>query len=119
MILIIGGAYSGKRAYARALGYTEDQIANAALDNKPVLDNLQDLLRTVELEEKTLEALCSHELVICTEMGSGIVPANAQDRAWRERVGRACGKLAARASSVVRVVCGIPVAIKGELPCSS
>lgn len=119
MILIIGGAYSGKRAYALSLGFSEEQIADAMLDERPVLDNLQNLLRVSELDEKMIEALCAHELVICTEMGSGIVPASAQDRIWREQVGRACGKLAARASSVIRVVCGIPLAIKGELPCSS
>lgn len=119
MILIIGGAYSGKRAYALSLGYAEDQIANAELDDRPVLDNLQDLLQTNELSKEMLDALCSHEIVICAELGSGIVPASAQDRAWRERVGRACIELAANADGVIRVVCGIPQAVKGELPCSS
>ena len=119
MILVIGGAYSGKRAYVRTLGYTEEQIANAKLDDKPVLDKLQDLLQTAELDDEMLDALCTHDIVICTELGSGIVPASAQDHVWRERVGRACAELAAHADSVVRIVCGIPLAIKGELPCSS
>ena len=119
MILVIGGAYSGKHAYALSLGYAEEQVANAEIDYRPVLDNLQDLLRTVELDKEMLEELCSHELVICTELGGGIVPISAQDRIWRERVGRACIELAAHASSVVRMVCGIPIAIKGDLPCSS
>ncbi len=119
MILVIGGAYSGKHAYVRTLGYAEEQIANAKLDDKPVLDNLQDLLQTAELNEEMLDELRTHDIVICTELGSGIVPANAQDRVWRERVGRACGALAAHADSVIRIVCGIPLAIKGELPCNS
>ena len=38
------------------------------------------------------------------------------ERAARERAGRLCCLLAERADTVVRVFCGIPKVIKGELP---
>ena len=45
MILITGGVASGKRTYARrALGYTDEQMADAVLDARPVLYNLQNLV---------------------------------------------------------------------------
>jgi adenosylcobinamide kinase/adenosylcobinamide-phosphate guanylyltransferase len=42
----------------------------------------------------------------------GVVPMDAWERIWRERVGRTCGKLASQATRVVRMVCGIPTIIK-------
>lgn len=44
---------------------------------------------------------------------AGIVPVDADDRLWREMTGDACQYLAARAGTVFRVVCGIPVLLKG------
>ncbi|RHS66485.1 hypothetical protein DW954_07495 [Clostridium sp. AM45-5] len=49
----------------------------------------------------------------CDEIGCGIVPVDADDRLWREMTGDACQYLAARAGTVFRVVCGIPVLLKG------
>ena len=36
------------------------------------------------------------------------------DRKWREKTGRICTELAAKADSVTRVVCGIGILLKGE-----
>ena len=44
-----------------------------------------------------------------------VVPLDAQERAWREAVGRMSCELASQAETVVRMVCGIPVVLKGEL----
>ena len=43
------------------------------------------------------------------------MPLDAQERAWREAVGRMSCELASQAETVVRMVCGIPVVLKGEL----
>lgn len=51
-------------------------------------------------------------IVICDEIGNGIVPMEAEERIYRERTGRILEQLAAQADEVVRVVCGIGLKIK-------
>ena len=52
-------------------------------------------------------------VITCDEIGCGIVPIDKTDRLWRGMSGDACQYLAARAAKVCRVVCGIPMALKG------
>ena len=52
-------------------------------------------------------------VITCDEIGCGIVPIDKTDRLWREMSGDACQYLAARAARVYRVVCGIPMVLKG------
>ena len=113
MILLIGGAGSGKWEYVKSLGYSDKDIANGVLDERKVLYNLQNIVfdnpyRAPEL----LDVLLDKDMVVCNEVGSGIVPLDARDRQAREATGRLCIQLAAHASRVVRMVCGIPVVIK-------
>lgn len=51
-------------------------------------------------------------IIICDEIGNGIVPADAFERAYRERTGRILVLLARRAEEVERVLCGIGQRIK-------
>ena len=69
-------------------------------------------------EEKGVlfKGLIEKEIVICNEVGSGVVPLEADQRIWRDAVGDLSCRLAKRADCVVRMVCGIPQAIKGEVP---
>ena len=113
MILIIGGRASGKLDYVRSLGYQDHQIAHGVLDDRPVLYNLQDLVfADPKASPQLLEALLKKEVVVCHEVGSGIIPAKARDREAREATGRLCNRLAARADQVVRLVCGLPLILK-------
>ena len=117
MILIVGGQASGKRIYARGLGYTPEQLAVAELDERPVVCEVQSLLRDGELGFAELaEALADKEVVTCCEVGSGVVPIDTGERLWRDEVGKLVKALAEQATCVVRMVCGIPTALKGELP---
>ena len=114
MILVIGGACSGKRAYVKGLGYGEEDIADAVLDGRPVLDRLHALVaRDPAGAMALLEPLCAKAAVICDEGGSGGIPADPAERLMREQTGRLCCRLAQRAERVVRLVAGIPVTIKG------
>ena len=54
---------------------------------------------------------------MATEIGGGVVPMDAGQRAAREAAGRLACLLAARADIVVEMFCGIPTALKGGLPC--
>ena len=53
-------------------------------------------------------------LLVSDEVGYGVVPIDAFDRAYREAVGRICTKLAAYSDEVTRVVCGIGTVIKHD-----
>lgn len=52
-------------------------------------------------------------LIVCDEIGNGIVPIEKDDREWRECTGRALCDLAKDADEVYRIHCGISVKIKG------
>lgn len=113
MILLIGGAGSGKWEYVKSLGYSDKDIANGVLDERKVLYNLQNIVfDNPDRAPELLDVLLDKEMVVCNEVGSGIVPLDARDRQAREATGRLCIQLAAHASRVVRMVCGIPVVIK-------
>ena len=60
------------------------------------------------------DELSQKEVVIATEIGGGVVPVLAEERAAREAAGRLACLLAQRADTVVRVFCGIPTVLKGE-----
>lgn len=107
MILVIGGQSSGKRDYVRSLGFTDDDAS--------VLFDLHLLLKdTPEVTDALFETLAHKRVVTCNETGCGIVPMDASERAYRDRVGRTCARLAERAKRVVRLTCGIPLCIKNE-----
>ena len=114
MILILGGAASGKRTYFESLGYKPEDIADGVLDDKKVLYGLEKLVASdPEGAEGLLPALLQKEAVACCEVGSGVIPLQYEQRLAREAVGRLCVQLAARAEKVVRLVAGIPITIKG------
>ena len=114
MVLVVGGIASGKRSYARALGFSDAQMGTQLYDGRPVLCSLEELLRQGELDASGLADVMRRDVVLCCEVGMGVVPLDADQRAWRERVGRSCNELAAQATRVVRMVCGIPVVLKEE-----
>ena len=117
MILVVGGLGAGKREYLRLLGYDDSEIAEAAFDDKPALVEAQELVRDAGASPVEIaEQLAEKGAVACREVGSGIVPLDAGERAWRERAGVLSRELATRANAVVRMTCGIPQALRGTLP---
>lgn len=123
MILVVGGIASGKRAWVKSFGYRDDEVADAtlgcgALSGHPVIANAQELVRQADADAKQVAEDLAREaqVVLCVEVGSGIVPLDPAERAWRERAGVLSRELAHHAAIVVRMVCGIPQALKGELP---
>lgn len=111
MIFVTGPLFAGKRTYIRsALGWTE-----ADLRQKGVWD-VQDLAADAGDLEALADELARRAVVIATEVGGGIVPADPDERVRREAAGRLSCLLAKRADTVIRVCCGLPKALKGELP---
>ena len=103
MIFITGPLYSGKRTFAKTLpGRCITDVQNLAAE----ADDL----------EKLADKLAAYDLVLATEVGGGVVPMDAGERAAREAAGRLACLLASRADCVVQMFCGIPTVLKGELP---
>lgn len=114
MILVVGGQGSGKRDYVRSLGFDDADMSGSPHDG-PVLVDLHLLLRDGDfLSDAVFDALLEKQVVVCNEVGCGVVPMAAEERAWRDRVGRTCARLAVKASRVVRMCCGIPQFLKDE-----
>ena len=112
MILIIGGAHCGKRDYAAEhFGYDLKQMSNQ-LDNVPVLYDLHALLKEYADHEVPWPALRQKQVIICNEVGCGVVPVDDRERKWRETVGRARWVLARAAGKAIRAQCGIGIVIK-------
>ncbi len=122
MRLIIGGKGQGKRDYAAsAYDIAPGEIATelTAAKSARVLYGLEEeiarCLREGVEPETLVEELCRANpdiIIICRELGCGVVPVERFDREWRERTGRICCELAKTAESVERVLCGIPMRIK-------
>ncbi|MCI9391520.1 MAG: cobinamide kinase [Oscillospiraceae bacterium] len=112
MIFVTGPMFAGKQEYIQnALGLSQDAFAAQA-----VLDVESLAAKTADLEALADE-LAMHKIVIASETGGGIVPIDPAERKAREAAGRLSCLLAQRAETVVRVVCGLPQILKGELPC--
>lgn len=113
MTLITGAAASGKRTYVKSLGYREEDMSPEPDSPAPVLVGLENLVyRNPMAAEELLPRLLEKEVVVCDEVGGGIIPADYHERMSREQTGRLCVLLAQRAARVVRLVCGIPIVLK-------
>lgn len=110
MIFIFGPLLSGKRTVAKDLLRCDD----TELVKRAVWD-VQELARERADLEDLADELSRYDAVIATEVGGGVVPLDRAEREARERAGRLNCLLAGRAETVVRVFCGIPQVIKGEL----
>lgn len=129
MKLIIGGYAQGKLNYAvTKYNVAEDHVFESVL---PTSEELEKLTGTIivsslhkwirkrikeggrpEEEISSFVKKNSDCIVICDEIGNGIVPMDPFERVYRERTGRIQVKLAADAEEVERVVCGIAQKIK-------
>lgn len=129
MILVIGGAFQGKRKAAAALfGMEEEEFTALCADGES--SGMEEAFRSrficgfhhyirrqvnsgepVESFVKQVIA-AEPELVIMDEVGCGIVPMEAGERRYRDAAGVAGQLLAARAAAVYRVCCGISSQIR-------
>lgn len=125
MTLITGGAFQGKTSYAMQFSDSvTDGVSCEICDAKTskILRNYHILVRRlldsgVDAEVFTKE-LCIENpecIILIDEIGCGIIPMEKSERIWREAVGICGCILAENAENVIRMVCGIPTAIKGDL----
>ena len=139
LILVTGGAYQGKHAFAGRLK-EEAEASGRALR---VLDGLQESLERLAGDPRGEDEIAAEiaagiarevsrgsageasrgsagevsrgsggVIVIIPEVGCGIVPVSRTDRRLRELTGRTASALAGMADEVWRVQCGIPQRLK-------
>lgn len=124
MKLIIGGAYQGKRAFAKAAFHlTEENIFTCdgeKMDfSAPCIDKIEEFTLAcvkagadpVELFRQTREQW-KDSILICQDIFCGVVPVDAQLRQWRQETGRLCQYLTRNADSVSRIFCGLEQKLK-------
>lgn len=125
MHFIFGGAYQGKTAYViKNFEILESDIAVCTADaapdfSKPCVSHLERFARYCVRNKKSapqeLEAcrtLWEDKIFISTDLSCGVVPVDAEVRAWREEAGRMQCYLASHAQSVTRMFCSLPQVLK-------
>lgn len=107
MIFVTGPLLAGKQEYiCRALGLSPEAFAQRGVrDVEKLAAEAPDLAALAD-------DLARRDIVIATEVGGGVVPVDAGERAAREAAGRLSVLLAQRAERVVRVFCGLPMELK-------
>ena len=123
MIFVFGGAHQGREEFVRSLGCSEIRAAN---EDTRELDFSTGAVRGLERwalgcvrrGEEPAALLAAREaewkncVLIGTDFSCGVVPMEAELRAWREANGRMNNYLAGRAERVVRLFCGLPQELK-------
>lgn len=125
--MVIDCAQSG---YQKTLQSIDNKIKNENADvnnianvNDIVIINhlhlwVKDLLREgmeeAAVQSTILSWVATHPntILICDELGNGIVPLEKMERIWREQTGRLMIELAKQAERVERILCGLGQRLK-------
>lgn len=119
MILIIGGAYQGKRDFAkRAFGISETDVwdcAGGEIDfSRRCVDHLEEY--TYACVQAGVDPVAffrenrerwRQSVLICQDVFCGVVPVDPVQRQWRQVTGQLCQYLAGEADRVSRIFCGL------------
>ncbi|MBD5543926.1 MAG: hypothetical protein HDR01_06745 [Lachnospiraceae bacterium] len=127
MKLVIGGTAQGKLEYV-LLKYDlqKNNVWDGVLPNDierkekfVIINHFHQWVKSRMIsggcpEDEIMSFLDCNEdcIIICDEIGNGIVPIDPFEREYRERMGRILVQLAKRAVEVERIICGIGQKIK-------
>ena len=124
MKLIIGGAYQGKRDFAKAAFQLEESdiytCTGGEMDfSAPCIDKIEEFtLACVRAGEDPVEQfekyapLWKDAVLICQDIFCGVVPIDDTLRQWRQETGRLCQYLTRNADRVSRIFCGLEQRLK-------
>ncbi len=127
MELYIGGCSQGKLNYVlKKTGISEEMVLDAEeitgrnIKREVLIINhfhllVKNILKDGRIPEDTIKEIAEENpelIIICDEVGNGIVPVEAAEREYRERLGRILCGLAEKAVRVERIICGIGQRIK-------
>lgn len=114
MKLIIGGAYQGKLTWAvEQFGLAPDTLCDLAQGFQPENAAITTL-RRLRARRNRQRRSCFQRTQSSSRArsGSGVVPMDAAERAWRERHGALLQQLSRRSETVIRIFCGLPQQLK-------
>ncbi len=79
-----------------------------------VKDLLREGMEEAAVQSTILSWVATHPntILICDELGNGIVPLEKMERIWREQTGRLMIELAKQAERVERILCGLGQRLK-------
>ena len=127
MELYIGGCSQGKLNYVlKKTGISEELVLDAVeitgrnIKREVLIINhfhllVKNILKDGKNPEDTVKEISAQNpelIIICDEVGNGIVPVETAEREYRERLGRILCGLAEKAVRVERIICGIGQRIK-------
>ncbi len=113
-VLIVGGAYQGKKELAKKLFHLNDNDF-VGMENKAIY-NLHEYIKLNNITDVSDFAnSLKNKIIICDEIGCGVVPIDKKLNDWREITGRVCCEIASFADIVIRVTAGMPQVIKGRI----
>ena len=132
MKLYVGGAFQGKKAYVdneyseiKTLKWFDGKdCVEKGSDYRTIADfdavcNYHEVIRKELLDgvspEDELDLLLKDNpelIIVCDEVGCGVIPISKEDRMYREAVGRCMCIAASKADKVTRIICGIGQVIK-------
>lgn len=97
--------------YIKRLIYKEGAAYNTTVDDTITADTTEKTMPAAEIINDIYEAN-PDIILICDEVGGGIVPLKKEDRIYREAVGRALCCAVKKSDRVERVMCGIGQCLK-------
>ncbi len=128
MILIIGGAFQGKKEYAlknydissnemtsgETMSLTDFSDIKCIYNFQILIKRLiENRISAIDITNSILEQNPAIVIII-NEIGNGIIPLEKSERVWREQVGKVGCALAEKADEVVRITCGCALKLKGN-----
>ena len=123
MHVILGGRFQGKHSYAQKLYSHCPAVSDLERSNSlapGLVVNVHLGIRRLLTEGADVCSFFAENLpvlkqcvILCEEIGCGIVPVDAFARKWRDETGRVYQYLAAEAEIVDRVFAGLPLRLKG------
>ena len=127
MELYIGGCSQGKLNYVlKKTGISEEMVLDAEeitgtnIKREVLIINhfhllVKNILKDGRNPEDIINEISEENpelIIICDDVGNGIIPVEAAEREYRERLGRILCGLAEKAVKVERIICGIGQRIK-------
>ncbi len=110
MILVIGGAYQGKKEYVKQnFSVSDDNIFYDFHDY--VFNLVKDGIDPLEYVTNNINDF-KDKLIVCNDVSCGIVPIDEVERLFREQLGRTLVYLSKNSDEVHRVFVGLGVRLK-------